>query len=184
MNGTKNPYQQILKATSLFGGVQLINIIISIIRSKVIALFIGPLGMGISGLLNSTLNIINEVVKMGLDTAAVKEIAFSDANEQNHKLSTIIIVLKRIAWVIGILGFLLMLLFSNLFSRLAFCNTDYTFAFAWISIALLLKQLTMAQLTVLQGLRKLKLLANANIFGSILGLVITVPIYYFFRIEK
>lgn len=183
MNGSKNPYQQILKATSIFGGVQLINIIISIIRSKVIALFIGPLGMGISGLLNSTLNIINELVKMGLDTAAVKEIAYSDANEQNHKLSTIIIVLKRIAWLIGILGFLLMLSFSNLFSRLAFGNTDYTFAFAWISIALLLKQLTMAQLTVLQGLRKLKLLANANIYGSILGLVITVPIYYFFRIE-
>ncbi len=38
MVSDKNSYKQIIKATSLFGGVQFFNILISIIKSKVVAL--------------------------------------------------------------------------------------------------------------------------------------------------
>ena len=56
MSETKKSYQQIIKATSLFGSVQLFSILVSIIRNMFIANFIGPIGMGIAALLNSTLN--------------------------------------------------------------------------------------------------------------------------------
>jgi len=45
MSEQPNSYKQIVKATSLFGGVQVFNIIISIIRSKFIAVLLGPTGM-------------------------------------------------------------------------------------------------------------------------------------------
>jgi O-antigen/teichoic acid export membrane protein len=41
--------------------VQVLNIIISIVRTKLIAVFIGPAGMGIISLLNSAINIISGV---------------------------------------------------------------------------------------------------------------------------
>lgn len=179
----KNPYQQVIKATSLFGGVQVFNIFVSIIRSKFIALFLGSLGMGISGLLNSTLNIINEITKLGLDTSAVKEIAYSCSSESHNKAEILISTLKRIVWFTGLIGVLFTLMFSSYLSQLAFGNTDYAIAFIWISIALLFRQLTTAQLAVLQGMRKLKLLAKANLYGSFFGLVVILPIYYVFRIE-
>ena len=48
-----------MKVTSLFGGVQLIQILISMIRSKFIAVLIGSSGMGIVELSNSILRIIS-----------------------------------------------------------------------------------------------------------------------------
>jgi O-antigen/teichoic acid export membrane protein len=53
----------------------------------------------------------------------------------------------------------------------------------WLAITLLFDQLSSGQLVVLQGLRKLKYLAKANLFGSFLGLFITVPMYYFLGVD-
>ena len=54
MHAQQSSYRQIMKATSLFGGVQIFQIIISVIRSKFVAILLGPSGMGIVGLLAST----------------------------------------------------------------------------------------------------------------------------------
>ena len=45
MTEEQSSYRQIVKATSVFGGVQGFNILISIIRSKVVAVLLGPAGI-------------------------------------------------------------------------------------------------------------------------------------------
>ena len=77
MSENKDSYRNVMKATSIFGGVQVFNILIAIVRSKCIALFIGPSGMGIASLLNSTLGLINGVSNLGLERSAVKDISFA-----------------------------------------------------------------------------------------------------------
>jgi len=52
-----------------------------------------------------------------------------------------------------------------------------------ISLALIFKQLTTGNLVILQGLRKLNLLAKANVYGSLASLIFILPLYYYFRIE-
>lgn len=175
-------YRKVLKATSLFGGVQVVNIIISIVRSKFVAILLGPLGMGIVGLLNSTLNVVAEVTKLGLDTSAVKEIALV-TNKDEEKLSLLVNSLKRIIWFTGLLSLVLTVIFSSFLSELTFGNTDYTWSFVWISLALLFKQLTYGELAILQGLRQLKYLAKSNLYASFVGLFVVIPLYYFFHID-
>lgn len=67
--------KSILKTTSLFGGVQVFQIIISIIRAKVIAVLLGPTGMGILGLLTASISLIGGLTGFGLGTSAVKNVA-------------------------------------------------------------------------------------------------------------
>ena len=172
-----------MEATSLFGGVQVFNILFAIVRSKFIALFIGPAGMGIASLLNSTLSLINGITNLGLDRSAVKDISFSQKNKEKEQVDRTISVLKRLAWFTAIFGALVMILASSYLSEFAFNNRDFTLAFIWIAIALFFKQISNSQLAILQGLRKLKDLARANFFGNFFGLLITVPLYYFYRIE-
>jgi len=172
-----------MKATSLFGGVQVFQIIIQVIRSKFIAVLLGPTGMGIAGLLNSTIALIGGLTNFGLKTSAVKNVAEANATGNKTRVATIIIVLKRLVWITGTLGTVVTLILSSWLSKITFGNTEYTLAFVWISITLLLKQLTTGQLVILQGLRKLQYLAKANLLGSFLGLIITVPIYYFYGID-
>lgn len=185
MSENKSAYRQIMKATSIFGGVQVFNILISIIRSKVVAIFLGPAGMGIVGLLNSTIGLMSSLTNFGLSTSAVKSISSANTTEDNQgKLALEVSVLHRLIWYTGIFGTLLIIVLSSWLSQLTFGNSDYTFAFIWISITLLFKQLTEGNLAVLQGLRNLKLLAKANMYGSFFGLLFTVPLYYYLRIES
>lgn len=178
MNEQQSSYRQIMKATSLFGGVQVFQILISIIRSKFVAVLLGPTGMGILGLLVSTTGIIGGLTNLGLGTSAVKDISEANSTGEDEKVSVVIKVMRRLVWITGILGALVTMIFSSFLSELTFGNKDYTIAFIWISVILLFNQLSNANFTLLQGLRKLQYLAKANIYGSVAGLIITVPLYY------
>ena len=183
MNEQQSSYRQIMKATSLFGGVQIFIILISIVRSKVIAVLLGPAGMGILGLLTSTIGVINSLTNFGLGTSAVKDIAAANSTENTQQISTIITVFRRLVWITGILGTVVTLILSRWLSQIAFGNKDYTLAFIWISLTLLFTQLSSGQLVILQGMRKLKYLAKANLLGSMLGLFVTVPFYYYMGVD-
>ncbi len=178
MADQKSSYRQIMKATSIFGGVQVFQIIIQIIRSKFIAILLGPIGMGIAGLLTTTTNFIGVLADFGLGTSAVKDIAAAHGTGNETRIATVAIVLRRLVWITGMLGTLVTLILSPWLSQLTFGNHKYTTAFIWISCTLLFTQLTSGQMVLLQGMRKIQYLAKANLYGSLLGLIITVPLYY------
>ncbi|MCB0457378.1 MAG: oligosaccharide flippase family protein, partial [Flavobacteriaceae bacterium] len=179
----ENTYQTIVKSMALFGGVQVFTILISIIRSKFIAVWLGPMGMGIASLLNATMGLINGFTNFGLDRSAVKDISFGVSKDDVSQQVKIIQIVRRLVWFTVLLGVFVMIIASSILSEIAFGNSDYTFAFIWVSIALLFKQLTNGELAILQGLRRLSNLAKANLLGNLLGLLITLPLYYFYRID-
>lgn len=183
MTDSKSSYLQIVKTTSLFGGVQFFNIVISIIRTKLIALFIGPAGMGIAALLNSTINIISGITGLGIETSAVKHISGSYKNEDLKSVSKNVSIVRKLALLTGIFGTLLTILFSKWLSQLTFGNSDHTFSFVFLSIILLMKQLSTGELVILQGLRKMRFLAKANFYGNLFGLLFSIPLYYYYRID-
>ena len=103
MTEDQKSYRQIFKATSIFGGVQVFKIIISIIRSKVVAVLLGPSGMGIINLLVSTTGFITTLTNFGLGTSAVKNVAAATATGDNEKARLTITVLKILVKYTGIL---------------------------------------------------------------------------------
>lgn len=183
MTEEQSSYRQIMKATSLFGGVQVFNIIISIIRSKFIAVLLGPMGMGISGLLTTTTGFISGLTNFGLGTSAVKDIAAAHGSGNQERVAVVVSVFRRLVWVTGLIGMILTIILSPWLSQITFGNKDYTFAFILISITLLLNQVSSGQNVLLQGTRQLKYLAQAGMIGSVLGLITTVPLYYFYGLD-
>lgn len=183
MSESKSSYLQILKTTALFGGVQFFNIIISIIRTKLIAVFIGPAGMGIAALLNSTINIIGSITGLGIEISAVKHLSGSYKNEDLNSVSAQVGIVKKIALFTGILGSLVTVFLSSALSQLVFDSSEHTYSFIFLSITLLFKQLSTGELVVLQGLRKMKFLAKANFYGNLFGLLFSIPLYYYYRID-
>lgn len=175
---SENSYKSIAKANILFGGVQIYIIIISILRSKAVALLLGPEGMGIMGLFNSTLDLVKSATNMGLQTSAVREVSISNNTQDYKQIQEVKTVLSKLVWFTGILGVLITFIFSPYLSEFAFGNKSYTVHFRILSVTLLLFQLTVHYDVMLQGMRKLRLLAKANIMGSTLGLLLIVPLFY------
>jgi O-antigen/teichoic acid export membrane protein len=180
MSETKGSYRQIFKATSIFGGVQVFNILVTIIRSKFIAILLNPAGMGIVGLLTSTTGLITGLTNFGLGTSAVKNVAAANASGDVEKLGKTVATFRRLVWITGLLGLLVTLITAQWLSKITFGNDDYTMAFIFISVTLLFTQLSAGQMVILRGMRKIQYMAKASLFGALIGLVTSIPLYYFY----
>jgi len=177
-------YTHILKATSLFGGVQVFKILISIIRVKVVAILLGGVGMGIIGLLNTTIQVVSEIAKLGLDTSAVKELAHVHASNDQKAVVQTVSILQKFIMITALIGAVFTIVFSALLSEFTFGNTDYTFEFIWLAIAIFFMQLTNGKTAILQGTQSLRKLAVANVLGNTVGLIVSIPLYYMYGLES
>ena len=176
-------YRSNFGATILFSGVQFFQIIITVVRSKFVALFIGTTGMGISSLLHSATDLISACTNFGLKTSGVKTVASASESNDYYTVAKTIAVLRRLILCTGLLGTLICIGLSPLLSKSSFDSGEYTMSFVIVSLVILFNQLNNGELVLLQGLRKKELLAKANVIGQTLGLILTVPLYYFYGIK-
>lgn len=181
LNQDKNSYSNIFKAIGLFGGVKVIQIIVNIIKSKAIAILIGPSGMGVVGLLQSSIEVVNQVAGCGLQTSAVREVSKSVSEGNEERIGIVISTLHKLVWLTGLLGTIIVFLLSDQLSIFAFGEEKYSLDFKYLSIILLLTQLNVGQIALLQGSFRYRDMAKASLWGSLLGLIVVIPIYYFLR---
>lgn len=182
-NETKSDYRSIFKATSLFGGVKVFTILISIVRSKIVAILIGTTGVGIVGLFTSGTSLIQSITQLGLSQSAVRDVSEANGSGDQARVNRIVTVLRKLVWFTGLLGMLCVMAFSPLLSKTSFGNYDYTLSFIFLSVILLFNQLNGGQHVLLQGTHRLKYLARSSVLGSLLGLVICVPLYYWLGVK-
>ena len=176
-------YRSIFKATSLFGGLQIYHIIIGILRSKFIAIILGPAGMGVAGLYTTATAMIKSLSSMGLQSSAVRDVSEAHATANQSRINQTITTLRKLVWFTGLLGMIIVLLGSPLLSKSTFDSYEYIVPFMLLSITLLVDQLTVGQNVILQGTRQLKNLAKSSAIGATLGLIVTIPLYYFWGID-
>ena len=176
-------YRSIFKATSLFGGVQVYTILIQVIKSKVIAILLGPLGVGIQGLFQSALDLVRQATSLGLSQSAVRDIAEANGSSDHNRISRTVTILRKIVWFTGLLGLVAVIAFSPLLSQASFGSKDYIWSFILLSIILLFDQLSAGQKVVLQGMRRLKDLAKATALGVTVSLLVSLPLYYLWGVD-
>ncbi len=183
MEAQNSDIKKSLKATSLFGGVQVFGIVTSIVRSKLVALLIGPVGIGIVELYSSTIRLIGSFTDFSLQVSSVRDVSIASKSGDRQKLNKVVNVLMKIGWITGLLGLLVCLLGSPFWSKLTFGDYSYTFSFALLSIILLINQLQKVRSVILQGTENYRYLAYSSFLGNLLGLFTTIPIYYFMGID-
>ena len=182
-NSVKGEYRSIFKATSLFGGVKAFQIIISIVRSKIVALLIGPTGVGIVGLFSSGTSLIQSLTQLGLSQSAVKDVAEAHSSGNQARVNRIVTVLRRLVWLTGLFGMICVIALSPVLSKTSFGDNNYILSFILLSVILLFNQLSGGQNVILQGTRRLNYLAQASVWGSLIGLLICVPLYYWLGVK-
>lgn len=172
----------VLKAMGLFGGLQVFGIISSIVRTKLIALWIGPAGVGLFGLYNAALDMISSATQLNLRSSAVREIA--QYGEERNAINVIVGVIRRWSVLLGLLGAFVVLVGAPLLSRWTFGDNSHVIAFIWLSIVMLLYSLTGGESAILQGTRRLNQLAVSSIWGTVIGTLVSIPLYYFYHLQS
>ena len=166
-NSGISPFRHILMVTGLFGGVQAVNVVASLIRNKCAALFLGPDGVGALSLLNTLVNMLVQLCGMGVSLSGVRRLslAFDEGNVQRI----------RSVWSVRLLtisGGSLGLVVCGLMGH-------------WLlSPAVLLMIVCSGELAILKAARRLRWLALSQIVSVLSSLLLTVPIYIYYGVSS
>lgn len=177
----RNSYHQILKSSAIIGGSSLISIVLGIVRNKVLALLLGPGGLGMIGVFNSLLEIAKNIATMGLNNSGVRQIAEAVGTRDSVRIARTALTLRRTAFTLGLVGALLLLLVSTPVARLTFGGTSQAGQVALLSIAVFLGAVSAGQTALIQGVRRVSDLARMSIFSALLGTVVSIALVYLLR---
>ena len=178
---SKSSYDQILKSSALIGGSQVANIAIGIVRTKAMAMLLGPAGFGLFGLFGSIQNLTQSIAGMGINSSGVRQIAEAAGSGDSARIAQTAAVLRRTAIVLGLFGAAMLLVFSRLVTRLTFGGTERTSAVSLLSIAVFFSLVSGGQGALIQGMRRIADLAKMSVLGAFFGLCAGIPLVYFFR---
>lgn len=169
----------VFKVMGLFSGMQAIGIICSIIRTKIVALWLQATGVGLFGIFNSTIETIATFTDLGLRQSSVRDVAIADRNPS--RLAIVISVVRRWSLMSGILGAIVISAASPLLSKGLFGNYDYWWCFALLSLSMFMNALLNGEQAIMQGTSTLRSLAKANLYGALAGLAVSIPLFYFLK---
>jgi len=166
--------RQILRASAIMGSSSAVAIVTGIVKTKVMAVLLGPAGIGFMGLLQSILTTAGTISGMGLASSGVREIAAVQADGAPEKMARTRSALWWAAVVFGLVGALVLVLLREPIARFTFGTSAYGYAIAYLAIGVWATTISGAQRALLNGLRRLGDLARVNIFGSLAAMIIGV----------
>ena len=173
-------YSHVLKYTGVFGGVQGVGILVGIIRNKLVAMILGPTGMGLVSLFNSTINLLSNSTNLGISMSAVKNISEAYDKGDKDKLRHSVKMIRSWCLLTALLGMFVCIVCSPLLSRWTFGWGDHTLHFVLLSCVVGMMAVTGGELAILKGTRCLRKLATISVYNILAALFTSVPLYYFF----
>ena len=173
-------YSHILKYTSLFGGVQGLGILVGIVRNKLVALILGPDGMGLASLYNSTITLVSDSTNFGLSMSAVKNVSAAYDSGDEAAVRHAVRMVRSWSMFTALLGMLVCLFLSPLLDKWTFSCGGHTISFILLSPVIALMAITSGETAILKGLRQLRALALISVCCVLLALVCSVPLFYEF----
>ena len=174
-----NQTKVFFKALSIFGSVEVLKLACGIVRTKLVAIWIGTVGVGIMSLYNSTLEMVKSVSLLNLRQSSIPAIASAEEDDRDRICSQV----ELLGFIIGIIITVLVIGLSPLLSLATFGNYDYSWGFALLAPTMLANSLSDVKQAVMQGLRRFDVLAKAVVWTVVVSTIVTIPLFYFFRLS-
>ena len=177
-------YSHILKYTSLFGGIQGLGILIGVLRNKIVAVLLGPDGVGLQTLFNATVKLMSDSTNLGVSMSGVREVsaAYEDTGDNaQNTLCYKICLIRSWSLLVAIAGTILTILLSPLFNTSAFSWGNHIFHFLCLAPVVGLTAIIGGELAVLKGLRRLRELAVASVYTVLASLILSTPLFCIWR---
>ena len=170
-------FKRILNSSILMGGAQALSLVFAFIRSKLIAVLLGPAGIGINGLLTGYSGNIFALAGWGLGTTGIRSIAGASEEYKAAKFAAA----KKFGIQLSWLGLILSVILFIPVAQLTFGNLDYALEIFITGVGVPCLILTTIFTAVLQANGQTKTLARIQIITAFVSLVLGLPLIYFFK---
>lgn len=177
----RSTYRQILESTAWIGGSSAMNLAIGLVRTKAMAMLLGPAGFGLMGVFTAIADVARSFAEMGINGSGVRQIADAAASGDAVRIARTAAVLRRTALILGVCGAALLALFSRQVSIVTFGDDTHSTAIALLSLAVFFRLVADAQGALVQGLRRIADLAKINVLAPLFGTIVSIPLVYWLR---
>jgi len=179
----QNSYGQILGSSSIIGGSNAITYVIGLVRIKIVAILLGPAGIGLIGLYQSSIGLVATLTGLGIGSSGVREVASAYAAGDEERIATMVKTLRRSCFVAGGLGCLLTVSLASPLSHWAFESDGNALDMALLGIAVFLTTIQSGQAALLQGSRRIKELAATTVTSAVVSTIVAIAIYAVFETD-
>ncbi|MCC7040806.1 MAG: O-antigen translocase [Burkholderiales bacterium] len=165
-------YRQILRSSSIIGGASAFNIVISLLRTKVVAMLLGPAGIGLIGLLHNLMSAAATASALGFGNAGTRQIA--EANGQDDLLA-ISVARRALFWgtlALAMAGSLVFWLLRGVIAQHVLGDRELASAVGWLALGVGLTVATGSQSALLTGMRRIGDVARLQIAASVPSTVV------------
>lgn len=176
----QDSYRHVLKYTGVFGGVQGFNILMSLVRNKFVAILLGPSGMGLASLFNTTVGFVSQATNLGLPISAVRQMSELYDRGDQEAINHFVKVIRGWSLLTALVGMLVCVAIGPFLSQTTFAWGDHSLHFMLLSPAVGMMAITGGETAILKGMRKLGSIAIIQVLAVVAALAISVPVYYVF----
>ena len=177
----KKSYREILHSSSIMGSANALEYLSGMLRVKVVAVLLGPSGVGLIGLYTSVTGLLGTATGLGITSSGVREVSLAYGREDPHEVARIVVTLRRACLCIGMLGWLLAIGLAKPISEWMFNSSEHIWAIAILGSILLLNSIAGGQKSVLQAQRRIGDLARMSVVSVFINTLITIALYYWLR---
>lgn len=177
----RHSYGEILESLLLIGGSSALSISLGVVRTKAMALLLGPSGFGLLALYGSVFDMARCIAGMGVNSSGVRQIAAAVGSGRPERIAQTITVMRRTVILLGVIGAVALALLAPRVSTLTFGSDQYGGAIALLSLAVVFRLVADGQAALMQGLRRIADLAKLSVLGALFGTLISIPVVYVFR---
>jgi len=174
-------YQQILKSSAIIGGANGLNYLVGIIRTKMIAILLGPSGVGLVDLYLSATAAISTFSGLGIVSSGVREIAEANGGEDRNEIAATAKTLRRICWLSGLTGWAISAALSIPLSKWIMGSGNHAWAIAILGSTVFLGIISGGQNALLEGIRRIGDIARVQVIAMLLNTAITLGFYAWLR---
>ncbi|ANK85041.1 MULTISPECIES: O-antigen translocase [Rhizobium] len=176
-------YTQILKSTMLMGGSSLVNVALSIVRNKAMAVLLGPEGIGLMGLYSSIVDMAQSLAGLGVGGSGVRQVAEAAGTGDTTRIAQSATVLRRISVVLALFGALLLAALAYPVSSFTFGDYQHVGGIVLLSLAVFFRLVSAGQGALIQGMRGIADLARINVLAGLFGTAVSIPLIYLFGVQ-
>ena len=167
-------YRTILRSSSIIGGAQVINIAVGLVKMKVVAVMLGPAGVGLIGLYLSLIQTASSIAAMGLGNVGTRQIAVARAEGGDIAVGRTRRALFWGTMLLALIGAALFWLASGWIARVILADETRATDVAWLSVGVALTVAAGSQGALLTGLRRIGDLARINVGAGVIGAALGV----------
>lgn len=154
----------------IIGGAQAVNIAVSILRMKVLAVWLGPAGVGLLGIYNNLQQMATNAAGVGMQSSGVRQLASARGDEST--LGRVRRVLLLALLVQGVVAMVAVWLLREPIAVWLLDDASRATEVGLVGLAVLLGLLAAARTTLLQGLRRISELGKVTVLGAAGGTIV------------